>query len=186
MSDDTKLPAPNPWVPMTKLIDLKHLEKLGEECCEAGSAIFRCLMQGIDECDWLTGKVNREWLEDEIADVLANSYLVGDHFKLDWVRINTRVEHKKAHLKAWHGMLADKPVIPEPRTVAAGKSYDSAGGVWLTEHKTQLGMQYAVFNDPISRFLEGTNRKVRLDTRPDWDTLAVLSLAEKVKVVFDK
>lgn len=183
MSDDTALKAPNPWIPMTKMIDLKHLEKLGEECCECGAAVLRCLMQGIDEREPTTGKLNREWLEDEIADVLANSYLVGDHFGLDWLRINARIERKKAHLKAWHEMLAEPVVVA---SVVAKKSSDSAGGVWLTGHKTQLGMQYAIFHDPIPKFLSGCECKERLDTRDDWDKLSPLSLAEKVKVVFGK
>ncbi len=95
----------NPWVPMTNLLDLKHLGKLGEETGELSSAVARCIIQGIDGAEPVTGKINREWLEDEIADVKNNIELVTEHFGLDWKRIEARVEKKRALLKIWHGML---------------------------------------------------------------------------------
>lgn len=87
---------------MSDAVALKHLGKLAEEACELGSALARCIIQGIDESEPVTGKANREWLEDEIADVMANSYLVMEFFKLDADRILARAERKKAHLQAWH------------------------------------------------------------------------------------
>lgn len=95
----------NPWQPMSRPIDLKHLGKLGEELCEAGSAVARCIIQGIDECEPVTRKPNRVWLEDELADVLANVELVVQHFGLDATRMLARGLEKKRHLKAWHSML---------------------------------------------------------------------------------
>ena len=100
--------ALNPWVPMTDPIDVKHIGKLAEELGEAGSAAARCLIQGIDECEPVTGKLNRRWLEDEIADVRANIDLVVEHFKLDTVHIATRAEGKKDRLRRWHQMLEIK------------------------------------------------------------------------------
>lgn len=105
-NDDTSW-ALNPWRPMTKPIDLKHLGKLGEEVNELGSAISRCIIQGIDEAEPTTLKVNREWLEDEIADVYANLVLVIDHFGLNTARIRTRTTRKQEHLKGWHSMLGE-------------------------------------------------------------------------------
>jgi hypothetical protein len=99
--------ALNPWVPMTRPIDLKHLGKLGEELNECGAAVMRCIIQGIDEAEPVTGKVNRKWLEDEAADVLANIDLVIEHFGLDAGRISERVVRKQAHLRGWHSMLAE-------------------------------------------------------------------------------
>lgn len=97
--------ALNPWRPMSKPIDLKHLGKLGEELNEAACAVSRCIIQGIDEREPITKKLNREWLEDEIADVLANIELVQEHFKLSEVRIYERIKRKKEHLRGWHSML---------------------------------------------------------------------------------
>lgn len=96
---------PTPWVPMSKPIDLKHLGKLGEECGELISAKDRCPIQGINEYEPITKKSNKEWLEDELADVRANSELVIEHFNLDQARIDQRTERKKFYLRRWHEML---------------------------------------------------------------------------------
>jgi hypothetical protein len=99
--------ALNPWRPMSNPLDLKHLGKLIEELNEAGSAASRCLIQGIDEREPITGKLNREWLEDELADVMANIDLVVARFGLDRLRMMDRAGRKKTHLKGWHSMLDD-------------------------------------------------------------------------------
>lgn len=99
--------APNPWTPMRRPIDIKHLGKLAEELGEASAAVSRCLIQGIDEREPVTGKLNREWLEDELADVVANIRLVVDHFNLDTQRLGDRVERKRKQLSAWHQMLCE-------------------------------------------------------------------------------
>ena len=106
--DPAQSAAREPWRPMTRPIDIKHLGKLGEEVNELGSAISRCIIQGIDECDPATEKPNRQWLQDEIADVLANIELVREHFGLDSDAISHRVEKKKRHLRSWHAMIDDK------------------------------------------------------------------------------
>lgn len=91
-----------PWHPMTSAVDLKHLGKLAEELGEAGSAVARCIIQGIEEREPVTLKSNREWLEDELADVLANIDLVSDHFDLHRGLMRERVARKKRLLLAWH------------------------------------------------------------------------------------
>lgn len=105
MSDADNLRDANPWQPMREPLDVAHLGKLLEEVNELGAAISRCLIQGIDEREPVTGKPNREWLEDEIADVSAGCQLVGQRFSLDQVRIKHRIDRKKAHLRQWHRML---------------------------------------------------------------------------------
>lgn len=93
---------PNPWTPMSAPIDVKHLGKLAEELNEAGQATARCLIQGIDEVEPTTKYPNRLWLEDELADVLANVELVIEHFKLDKSRIAVRSGRKQSYLRRWH------------------------------------------------------------------------------------
>lgn len=106
MTDTAASPmALNPWMPMTRSIDLKHLGKLAEELNECGAAVSRCIIQGIDESEPVTGKVNRRWLEDEIADVYANLTLVIDHFGLDTAHVRARMARKQEHQRAWHAML---------------------------------------------------------------------------------
>lgn len=97
--------ALNPWLPMSRPIDLKHLGKLSEELNEAGAAVSRCIIQGIDECEPVTRKPNRQWIEDELADVLANIELVTAHFGLDRDRMSERSYRKMMHLRGWHSML---------------------------------------------------------------------------------
>lgn len=102
MSNADKLRDPNPWHPITDAVDLKHLGKLNEEAGELVSATARCIIQGIDECEPVTGKCNREWLEDEIADVEAGIALAKERFHLRVDRIARRRDKKIIHLSRWH------------------------------------------------------------------------------------
>lgn len=104
--DENKLKPPSPWVPITDLVDLKHLGKLDEEVAELGAAVSRCVIQGLrnGEAEPVTGKPNKEWLEDEIADVLANINLVQRRFDLNASRIRQRSMKKELHLQEWHSL----------------------------------------------------------------------------------
>jgi hypothetical protein len=98
-----RVPLPlNPWHPITDPVALKHLGKLGEEATELATAVLRCIIQGVDEKEPVTGKVNRDWLRNEMADVLANIYLVEQHFGIE--RDVERIAAKVQHLSAWHKM----------------------------------------------------------------------------------
>lgn len=100
-------PLMNPWHPMKRPIDLKHLGKFAEELGECTSAVARCIIQGIDEKEPITGKNNKCWLEEEIADVLANINLVMKHFNLNKTAVNKRRVRKEKQLLYWHNMLED-------------------------------------------------------------------------------
>ena len=102
MSNADNLRDANPWHPISDAVDLKHLGKCAEELNECGSAVARCIIQGIDEAEPVTGKVNRVWLEDEIADVQANLTLVIERFSLDQDRMAARAEKKRRYLQQWH------------------------------------------------------------------------------------
>lgn len=129
MADADQLRDANPWHPITDQVDLQHLGKLGEETSELGSAVSRCIIQGVNECEPTTGKMNRVWLEDEIGDVLANIDLVVDRFGLDLNRILQRSSRKKLHLRQWHAMAGSEqpglltvPVEPTTAMLAAGQT----------------------------------------------------------------
>jgi NTP pyrophosphatase (non-canonical NTP hydrolase) len=96
---------PNPWIPMKRPRDIKVIGKYLEELGECVAAGARSLIQGLLEKEPVTGKVNKEWLEEEIADVLGNAELVIEHFDLDETRIRKRAERKKAFLRDWHEMV---------------------------------------------------------------------------------
>lgn len=107
MDNKDKWPDASPWQPTRSAIDLKHLGKLNEELGELVAAVSRCIIQGIDECHPVTRKSNREWLENEIADVYAGIELAIGHFKLDRWEIGARMNRKMIHLAGWHNALAE-------------------------------------------------------------------------------
>lgn len=94
-------PDPSPWHPETDSERLKVLGKLIEEATELATAAARCIIQGIDEAEPVTGKVNRVWLEDEIADVMANIGIAMNHLKLNQQRIEQRAERKANYIGRW-------------------------------------------------------------------------------------
>lgn len=89
------------WKPTQNAVDLKVLGKLCEESAELSSALARCIIQGIDEKEPTTGKVNRVWLQEEIADVLVNIQLTVEHFCLDEGFMSERIHSKLDKLQAW-------------------------------------------------------------------------------------
>jgi NTP pyrophosphatase (non-canonical NTP hydrolase) len=95
---------PNPWQPTTNVLDLKIIGKTLEENGELVQALSRCLIQGIDDSHPTTGKPNRIWLQEELADVLANIEILVTHFDLDQEAMMERVDTKRAYLKKWHNM----------------------------------------------------------------------------------
>lgn len=97
----TTPPDPSPWTPEADPTRLKVLGKLSEELGECGSAASRCIIQGIDEAEPVTGKVNRVWLEDEIADVLANADVAMERLGLDRGRIALRADRKRTYILRW-------------------------------------------------------------------------------------
>jgi NTP pyrophosphatase (non-canonical NTP hydrolase) len=104
VADNGKVFA-DPWQPASDRATVAVLGKLLEELGEATSASSRCLIQGIDESEPVTGKPNREWLEDELADVLNIAQLAIDHFGLDRPRIEGRVRQKRTFLSRWFAAL---------------------------------------------------------------------------------
>ncbi len=94
----------NPWHPMTDAVDLKTIGKLSEELGELSAIVGRCIIQGVDEAEPVTGVVNRIALENEIADVVGNIELVIKRFKLDDERIAERALKKIEQLVIWHNM----------------------------------------------------------------------------------
>lgn len=108
MGDPTK-DLISPWQPISDPRQLKILGKFLEELGEAVSATARTLIQGIDETEPMTGKPNREWLTEEIADVKGNIDLVIEEFQLSEGIIHTRAERKKINLRKWHENLGNTP-----------------------------------------------------------------------------
>lgn len=93
------------WTPTTDLMMLRRMGKLLEELGELTNVAARCIIQGIDEVDPGTGKVNRLRLENEIADVLAQCRCTIDALGLDDHAIRVRVEDKRDQMRRWEAMF---------------------------------------------------------------------------------
>lgn len=112
MSDHNNLRPPSPWNPITDPVTLKILGKLLEEAGELTSALSRCVIQGIEEAEPVTGKVNRQWLLEEAADVGVGLELTLRMLQLtpeENVAYMERVARKREHLQAWHEMAGSPP-----------------------------------------------------------------------------
>jgi hypothetical protein len=93
------------WEPITNRADLAVLGKFGEELCEGGASIFRTIIQGLDEVEPATGKVNRQWVHDEIADIEAMIEHMKIHFSLDREQISIRKSRKFNYKAPWFTWL---------------------------------------------------------------------------------
>lgn len=100
-------PKVSPWRPTTNLMDLAHLGKLAEELGECSAAVARCTIQGIEEAEPVTGKPNRQWLEEEIGDVLAGIELAIRNFDLNRAAILARRAKKINYLTDWHDIIQE-------------------------------------------------------------------------------
>jgi hypothetical protein len=94
------------WVPTTDLMMLRRMGKLQEELGELTAVAARVVIQGIDEIDPSSGKVNRLRLEEESADVLAQIDETIERLNLDRTFIEGRRARKRAAMKAWEAMFA--------------------------------------------------------------------------------
>lgn len=108
---DTIPPLMSPWHPTTDPVDIKHWGKLQEEIGELQevlgklqAAVARCMIQGIDESHPITNFPNKEWLENELADVQAGIGLIVLRFTLDQERMGKRTAGKMKQLAEWHRM----------------------------------------------------------------------------------
>ena len=104
--------GPSDWQPITDKRTLALLGKLGEEASELSSAAFRCIIQGVDEVEPTTGKPNRQWLEEEIADVLAMLSIIQEDMGLDKTAIIHRRMRKISYKQPWFDALKKEGDAP--------------------------------------------------------------------------
>lgn len=97
------------WTPTTNLKMLRRMGKLSEELAECNSVAARCIIQGIDEVDPGSQKVNRQRLTEEIADVMAQCRVTIKALGLDHRFIGTRIDMKESQMEEWEGMFSDNP-----------------------------------------------------------------------------
>ena len=66
------------------------------------AATARCFIQGIDECEPVTKKPNREWLEESIGYLENAIQEVIFTWGFDMARMELRISRKIMHLSKWH------------------------------------------------------------------------------------
>lgn len=98
-------PKMQKWVPTTDPGELRLLGKASEEAGELVTVLARCIIQGLAGKDPRTGKDNRMWLEEEIADVEAACDMLKHELGLDIKGIAERAVVKRARLKEWRDLL---------------------------------------------------------------------------------
>jgi hypothetical protein len=103
---ENKLPLTK-WTPTTDLMMLRRMGKLIEELAELSNVAARCIIQGIDETDPGSGKVNRQRLIEEIADVYAQLDTTVSILELSRWQIEKRVNDKTNQMKEWENMFKD-------------------------------------------------------------------------------
>jgi NTP pyrophosphatase (non-canonical NTP hydrolase) len=100
------MPTMNKWEVTTDPLTLRRLGKLGEELGELANVASRCIIQGIDATDPGTGKVNRQRLLDELADVAAQIDCTVATFALDAAYFGKRRTTKREQMAEWEALYA--------------------------------------------------------------------------------
>ncbi len=104
-------------------IDSQRLRRFGktlEELGELQAVVARCIIQGIDEVDPSSQKTNRLRLEEEIADIYAQLFLLEERFNLDTEFIAERMMHKTDQMYEWDRL------VEEDRTQSTDNAWTSS------------------------------------------------------------
>lgn len=110
--------ALNKWTPESDPMVLRRVGKTGEECAELSKVCSRITIQGLDGVDPATGETNRQALQKEIADVIAQCFVTIKSLGLDNEKIRTRAHDKQRQMAEWEAMFApsdiSQPWEPKP------------------------------------------------------------------------
>jgi hypothetical protein len=106
-NDAPSRPKLSKWIPTTDLMTLRRMGKLAEELGELQAVVARCVIQGIDEVDPGSHKVNRQRLLDELSDVQAQIGRTLLAFDLDQEYLQRRVAEKMRQMNEWEAMFQE-------------------------------------------------------------------------------
>lgn len=90
-----------PWKPDDNPKQARRIGKTAEEVNELGAVLARISIQGMDAIDPASGKPNRQRLEEESADVLAQIRCNMTDLGLNRESIMKRAEEKVAMMAQW-------------------------------------------------------------------------------------
>lgn len=93
----------SPWMPERNPLTVAMIGKLGEEASELAQRCFRILIQGLEERDPDSKRLNSEELAREMSDVAACMHVV--HEKLKIYLMLGRRDDKVAGFDRWHKMM---------------------------------------------------------------------------------
>lgn len=89
------------WDVLTDARILRRLGKTQEELSELQKVLARCILQGLDGQDPVTGRRNSHELEDETADVIAQCMCNIESLCLNEQTISERVKVKVEKMREW-------------------------------------------------------------------------------------
>jgi len=95
----------SPWFPEQDRVRLAVLGKLIEELNEMSARAARCIIHGLDETDPDTGRLNRDELAREAADVKACLHVLG--IAADVEADGDRVMSKVGGFGRWHQLIKE-------------------------------------------------------------------------------
>lgn len=93
------------WLPETRTVIHQALGKAAEESAELSKIAVRCIIQGLDAVDPVTGKPNRQSLADELADIEATTEWLFELLSLDVEAHNARATRKLEGFRRWQAMI---------------------------------------------------------------------------------
>jgi NTP pyrophosphatase (non-canonical NTP hydrolase) len=100
--------AMSKWIPTTDLLMLRRMGKLSEELGELQAVAARVIIQGIDEIDPGTGRMNWQRLQDELADVQAQIGCTVLALSLDQAYMARRTAEKIQQMNEWESLFNKK------------------------------------------------------------------------------
>ena len=93
------------WVSESDPLILRRVGKAGEELAELAKVCSRITIQGFAGIDPKTGISNRQSLEEEIADVMAQCECMIKTLELDAAAISARTISKIVLMDKWDAMF---------------------------------------------------------------------------------
>jgi hypothetical protein len=108
--------------------DIACLAPFCEALGVAAGAVARCMANGVEGNDAITGEPHRKWLEEKLAHVLASAAAVTKQFGLDQTNIAAQTLRRTEYLQAARllgsppALVAESVGIPaaEPETFDFG------------------------------------------------------------------
>jgi NTP pyrophosphatase (non-canonical NTP hydrolase) len=180
----------NKWQVMTSPIGLRRLGKLGEESGELVAVVCRSVIQGLDEVDPGTGKMNRQRLHEEIADVLAQCFCAIRVLSMDDTFILQRARQKQAEMVQWEDLYTENVNPLAPRSLfdkeALGRLVLEASGGMHGGVAEALANEWVSLAEEVERLRALSVENIVLDVTPGDDGMGHEVFAKSVDQVVDK